>query len=347
MFIIKHKYIFIGISALLVAVSLASMYVFGVRYGIDFTGGSLLEAEYSTEKPTLAVAGLPEGVTITPVTENADGTVTPAPAPTLPKISEIKEVLVKDGITDAIVQSTGKTGYIIRTKSLSDAEHTKLLTALSFNDTRKVTEKRFTSIGPVMGEELRSKAFIAVGGVILAIMLFIAFAFRKVSVPVSSSKYGFMVVVSLVHDVIIPTGALAILGHFNPSFEADILFVTALLIILGFSVHDTIVVFDRIRENLKNKISQDFEKVVGASLQQTFVRSINTSLTLILVLVMLLVFGPASTYNFALILLIGVTMGTYSSIFLASPLLVVVEQYKRRHTAAAPVQNNYRPKKKN
>jgi len=253
--------------------------------------------------------------------------------------------LVKDGINDAIVQSTGKSGYIIRTKSLSDAEHTKLLEVLTFGGTQQVTEKRFTSIGPVMGEELRSKAFVAVGGVILAIMLFIAFAFRKVSVPVSSSKYGLMVVVSLMHDVIIPTGALAILGHFNPSFEADILFVTALLIILGFSVHDTIVVFDRIRENLKNKISMDFEKVVGASLQQTFVRSINTSLTLILVLIMLLTFGPASTYNFALILLIGVTMGTYSSIFLASPLLVVVEEYKRKHIPVVETPT-YQKKKK-
>lgn len=322
------------------------MYVYGVRYGIDFTGGSLLEAEYRIEKQNLAIAGLPDGVTITPVTENAEGTVKPVPVTDIPKMSEIKEILVKDGITDAIVQSTGKSGYIIRTKSLSDSEHTKLLEVLSFGGTRQVTEKRFTSIGPVMGEELRSKAFVAVGGVIFAIMLFVAFAFRKVSAPVSSSRYGFMVVISLIHDVIIPTGALALLGHFNPSFEADILFVTALLIILGFSVHDTIVVFDRIRENLKNKISQDFEKVVGMSLQQTFVRSINTSLTLILVLVMLLVFGPASTYNFALILLIGVTMGTYSSIFLASPLLVVVEQYERRHTPVVAVQNNYRPKKK-
>jgi len=321
------------------------MYVFGVRYGIDFTGGSLLEAEYGTTRPVPVITGLPEGVTITPTVENADGTVASASAPTPPKISELKEVLVKDGITDAIVQSTGKSGYLIRTKSLSDPEHTKLLASLSFDGTRQVIEKRFTSIGPVMGTELRSKAFVAVGGVILAIMLFIAFAFRKVSAPVSSSKYGFMVVIALLHDVIIPTGALAILGHFNPSFEADILFVTALLIILGFSVHDTIVVFDRIRENLKNKVSQDFEKVVGMSLQQTFVRSINTSLTLILVLVTLLVFGPASTYNFALILLVGVTMGTYSSIFLASPLLVVVEQYQKK-TITAPVQNNYRPKKK-
>ncbi|MFA5831101.1 MAG: protein translocase subunit SecF [Candidatus Paceibacterota bacterium] len=345
MFIIKHKYIFIGISAALVIFSFASMYIFGIRYGIDFEGGSLLEAEYG-EVPTAPVLAL------SPVTENGvvsttSASVTPTTeTPSLPKISDIKGVLAKDGINDAIVQSTGKSGFIIRTKSLSDAEHTKLLELLTFGGTQRVTEKRFTSIGPVMGEELRSKAFVAVGGVILAIMLFIAFAFRKVSVPVSSSRYGMMVVVSLMHDVIIPTGALAILGHFNPSFEADILFVTALLIVLGFSVHDTIVVFDRIRENLKNKLSLDFEKVVGASLEQTFVRSINTSLTLILVLVMLLVFGPASTYNFALILLIGVTMGTYSSIFLASPLLVVVEEYQRKKAPVLPVTPVYQKKKK-
>jgi preprotein translocase subunit SecF len=231
-------------------------------------------------------------------------------------------------------------------RSLTDPEHKKVIEALKISGV-EVTEKRFTSIGPLMGKELQAKAWVATFAVILAIMLFIAFAFRKVSNPVSSSKYGYMAVVALIHDVIIPAGALAILGHFY-GFEADILFVTALLIILGFSVHDTIVVFDRIRENLKNKLSGTFAEIVGRSLEQTFVRSLNTSLTVILVLLMLVVFGPASTFNFSVILLVGITMGTYSSIFLASPLLVVFEEWKRsRLPVVVPVENNnYKPKKK-
>ncbi|MBI2120896.1 MAG: protein translocase subunit SecF, partial [Parcubacteria group bacterium] len=190
-------------------------------------------------------------------------------------------------------------------------------------------EKRFTSIGPVIGHELRAKAWVSIMAVLLAIVLFVAFAFRKVSLPVSSSKYGLITIVALAHDIIVPTGALALLGYFS-GVEADVLFVTAILTILGFSVHDTIVVFDRVRENLKLKVSENFSEVVGTSLRQTFVRSINTSLTVILVLAALLYFGPASTHNFSLILLIGIIAGTYSSVFLASPLLVLAEELQKK-----------------
>jgi preprotein translocase subunit SecF len=328
MFIIKHKNIFLFLSAFFAVMSLVSIFFYGIRTGIDFKGGSLLEASYSSD-PLI----------------QASSTVAVAVS-ARPEVNAVKEAVKTAGFKDAVVQPAGESGYIIRMKTLTDKEHKDLLASLSLGGTKNVKEIRFTSIGPVMGNELRAKAIWATVGVIFAIMLFIAFAFRKVSAPVSSSKYGYMAVVALVHDVIIPSGAVALLGHFF-DFEVDILFVTAILIILGFSVHDTIVVFDRIRENLKNKLSSDFEFVVGKSLEQTFVRSLNTSLTVILVLVMLIVFGPASTFNFSCILLIGITMGTYSSIFLASPLLVTVEEWQRKRIpVVAPVQTYGKKNKK-
>ena len=166
--------------------------------------------------------------------------------------------------------------------------------------------------------------------VLLAIVLFIAFAFRKVSKPVSSWIYGLVTVLALLHDVIVPTGVFTLLGHFY-GFEVDTLFVTALLVILGFSVHDTIVVFDRVRENLhKNENSggkKDFETIVGDSISETFVRSINTSLTVLLAILVLYIFGPETIRNFTLVLLIGIFIGTYSSIFIGSTLLVTINNW--------------------
>ncbi len=298
MFIVKYKKIFLGISALIVAGSLFPILFFGIRFGIDFTGGSLLEVEYSNV------------------------------ASARPEAAQVKEALGKVGFADAVVQPTGEKGFIVRTKTLSEKDHAAILQALSF-DGKQANEKRFTSIGPIIGNELRAKAWASILAVILAIVLFITFAFRKVSAPIASSKYGMVAIIALVHDIIVPTGALAILGHFY-GVEADALFVTALLTILGFSIHDTIVVFDRIRENLKLKISENFSEVVGISLQQTITRSINTSLTTAFAIAMLLYAGPASTHNFSLILLIGIIAGTYSSIFLASPLLVVIEERQKK-----------------
>jgi preprotein translocase subunit SecF len=161
--------------------------------------------------------------------------------------------------------------------------------------------------------------------------LFIAFAFRKVSKPVSSWVYGLVAVIALAHDVIIPTGVFVLLGHFK-NFEIDTLFVTALLVILGFSIHDTIVVFDRVRENLRHdhNSKKPFEQIVGESISQTFTRSINTSLTVLLALLVLYFFGSSATHNFVLALLIGITLGTYSSIFIGSSLLVTIEKWQNR-----------------
>src|SRR3989344_9238967 len=194
----------------------------------------------------------------------------------------------------------------------------------------EIEERRFNSIGPTIGSELRSKALWAMLTVILAIVLYIAFAFRHVSHPISSWVYGLVAIVALVHDVLIPTGVYVALGHYFIDVQIDVLFVTAILTILGFSVHDTIVVFDRTRENLKLHSWKEFDVTVGHSIEQTFVRSINTSLTVLLVILALYFFGGETTKNFALTLAIGVTIGTYSSIFLASPLLVAIEEWQRK-----------------
>ena len=215
---------------------------------------------------------------------------------------------------------------------MDENEHLLLLQALSGGEKNEAKETNFNSIGPSVGAELTRKAIISVILVSLAIICFIAFAFRKVSKPVSSWKYGLIAVVALLHDVIIPSGIFALLSHFYGA-ELDTLFVVAVLTILGLSVSDTIVIFDRIRENSKEQNDNrqtDFKTIVGSSLDQSFVRSIATSMTVILVLLALVFFGPESTKYFALMLTAGMFFGTYSSIFLASPLLVLVEETQKK-----------------
>lgn len=292
MFIITYRKIFFALSALLVVLSIAAVAVKGLHFGIDFRGGSILEAAYTQERPAIA---------------------------------ELEQSLGNLSLGDVRIQPAGERDIIVRTKNLTEEEHQNLLAALSLGGASPLEETRFNSVGPVIGKELRSRAWLAIALVITGIVLFIAFAFRHVSEPVASWKYGLIVVVSLLHDIIIPTGVVAFLG-----LEVDTLFVIALLSIMGLSVHDSIVVFDRVRENLRLKHWRDFKETVGKSLEQTFVRSINTSLTIILVLAALFLFGPDSTKNFSLILLIGMFFGTYSSIFLGSPLLVTIESFARR-----------------
>ncbi len=304
MFIVKNKKIFIGISVFLVIISLIAIAVFGLNVGIDFKGGALTEVKYTNERPE-------------------------------------QETLAKKleglGFGTVLLQPTGDTGYIVKSRNLTDGEHTALLQALSDQkdykkeDTSVLTEVNFNSIGPAVGRELTRKAIIAVILISLAIIAFIAFTFRKVSKPVSSWKYGLIAIVTLLHDVIIPVGIFSTLTHFY-GVELDTLFVVAVLTILGLSVSDTIVIFDRIRENLRENSSgkNSFEEVVGTSLSQSFVRSISTSLTVILVLIALFFFGPVTTKYFALMLIAGMFFGTYSSIFLASPLLVLVSELQNK-----------------
>ena len=241
-------------------------------------------------------------------------------------------MLFRSGFGSVLLQPTGDLGYIVKTRDLSDSEHTTLLQTLSENNANPLTEMSFNSVGPTVGQELTRKAILAIILISLAIICFIAFAFRKVSKPVSSWRYGLIAIITLLHDVAIPVGLFVILSHYYGA-ELDTLFVVAVLTILGLSVSDTIVIFDRIRENLRNQntiAKVNFGEIVGKSLEQSYVRSICTSLTVILVLLALFFFGPVSTRYFALMLTAGMFFGTYSSIFLASPLLVLVEEWQKK-----------------
>jgi len=299
MFIIKNKKIFISISIGLVILSIIALSVFGLNVGIDFKGGALIEVLYQKERPAQDV---------------------------------LDKNLATLNLGTILLQPTGDTGYIIKSRDLNEAEHALLLKTLSADDKNSLEEKSFNSIGPSVGRELTRKAIVAIILVSLAIICFIALAFRKVSKPISSWRYGFIAIVTLLHDVLIPVGIFATLSHYY-GVEIDTLFVVAVLTILGLSVSDTIVIFDRIRENLKNQLSSknmNFSDIVGKSLDQSYVRSISTSLTVILVLLALVFFGPATTKYFALMLTAGMFFGTYSSIFLASPLLVLVEEWQTK-----------------
>ena len=297
--IIRHRKIFFILTAILVVFSVGSMIVRGFNFGIDFTGGSILEVSYENSRPNT---------------------------------EEVKAKLDTLSLGVYSLRPSGEKGYALRTKEIDNETKNKALAALSLDGKEKVHEDRFNTIGPTVGSELRNKAYVAIAVTILGIVLFITFAFRKVSQPVSSWKYGLATIIALVHDVLISAGIFIFLTPFIGA-ELDLLFITALLAILGYSVHDTIVVFDRVRENLRvnneNHRNEPFDEVVGRSLTQTMGRSINTSLTLVIVLVALYFLGGHSTQEFALLLTVGVIVGTYSSIFIASPLLVVFEKLKK------------------
>jgi preprotein translocase subunit SecF len=295
MFVITYRKYFFAFSALLLLSSLFAIFAWGLKPGIDFTGGALIEVSYEGGRPD---------------------------------VSAVRQALAGAGNTEALVQETGDAGLLVRTKDLTEVEHQTILTTLSLNGSAPVTEKRFATIGPVISGELRTKSFTSIALVSLLIILFITFAFRGISEPVKSWKYGLIAIATLVHDVLIPTGLFAVLGKLY-GVEVDTLFVTALLAILGISVSDTIVVFDRIRENLKDKKGGSFAQTVGESLQQTLTRSINTSATSLLAILALFFFGPESVRTFALVLATGMVFGTYSSIFVASPLLVEVERLQK------------------
>lgn len=285
MFIIKYKKIFVTISAILVLASIFALSFSGLKLGIDFKGGSLLEVEYTTVRPEQKV---------------------------------VEETLKPLGIGEMVVQPTGSMGFSIKTRDISDSERASIMKALG----SEVTEKSFTSIGPSVGAELIRKSIISFILVALGIIFWIAFSFRKVSKPVSSWKYGFIAIITLVHDIMIPVGAFAVLSSIYGT-EIDTLFVVAILTVLGLSVSDTIVVFDRIRENIRVGHYKTFEETVGRSIEQVYTRSIATSSTVIIALLALVFFGPTSTKVFAMMLTAGMFFGTYSSIFLASPLLVL------------------------
>lgn len=306
--IVKYKKIFFALSGVLVALSIAAIAIWGLPFGTDFTGGSILEVSFvEGERPELAL---------------------------------MNERLGALELGAYSLRPSGEQNYVLRSRELSVEEKDTILSAFSNNGELTVSEERFNSIGPVVGNTLKNKSYVALAIVLLMILAFISFAFRKVQGEKggnmrgpASWKYGLTAILALLHDVLIPTGAYILLSRYT-SAEIDLLFMTALLAILGFSVHDTIVVFDRVRENLRTNaernVREDFETTVGKSISETLARSINTSVTTLLAIVALFVLGSEATRNFTFVMLVGILVGAYSSIFFASTFLTVFADQKEK-----------------
>ncbi len=308
MFIVKHRKIFYTFSSILIVLSFVALFAWGLPFGIDFKGGTSVEFQYQNERPILdAVSAEIDSLTFEPSLKGAYSLV-----------------------------PTGEKGYVLNSRTITEEERSSLVAELSSDKSNPVEIKKFNSIGPILGHEAATKSLVSIILVIICIVLFLTFAFRKVSKPVASWKYGVVSIIALCHDVIIPTGVFIVLAHFFSGYEIGTLFVTAILVILGFSIHDTIVVFDRTRENLKNnfgaKPAKGFDEIVGMSISQTFVRSINTSLTTLLAILVVFLVGPVATRDFSLTLLVGIFFGTYSSIFIGSNLLVTLEKMQAKKT---------------
>ncbi|MBI4600155.1 protein translocase subunit SecF [Candidatus Uhrbacteria bacterium] len=292
--IIKHRNFWLGTAVVYTTVALVSLGLWGLKTGIEYTGGSLLEVEYSKDAPP---------------------------------VDALSDRLTAFDIGEAEIKPAGERGMIFRFRDVNEETHQKILAELKKDDA-DLTERAFESIGPVIGQELKTKSVWALIIALILICLYISFVFRKVSHPVASWKYGVVALITLFHDVPFVLGLFAILGKFG-GIEITSSFIPAILTVIGFSVHDTIVVFDRIRENLQ-KTRGAFEDIVNASVNQTIVRSLNTSLTVLLVLAAIFFFGGESLKYFALALIAGIGIGTYSSIFIASPLLVVWHKWKHK-----------------
>jgi len=287
--IVGKRYWFFGLSALVIVPGMLALALWGLPLAIDFTGGSLLELRFSA----------------------ADR---PAPA-------EAAAVYADLGIPDALVQTVEDTDLVIRSQEIDAEQKDAVIAALQQQVGGPVTEMGFERVGATVGGEVAQRAAGAVGLAALGILLYITYAFRGLK---HAFRYGVAAIVAMLHDVAVLFGVQAILSHFL-GWEVDSLFLTALLTVIGFSVHDTIVVFDRIRENQTVYRRVEYERLVNHSIVQTLDRSINTQLTVMLTLLALLIFGGVTTRHFVSILLIGVFSGTYSSIFNAAPILVVWE----------------------
>ncbi len=291
---LKHRRIYFAFSAVLIIGSLVSLIAFGLKPGIDFTGGSILEIEYVGERPS---------------------------------IDAIKETLSEFDLGDFHPQPAGEKGVILRMKDISEDTHQAVLEKLKSGG--ELEEMRFESIGPVIGQELKEKTKMVVVLSILAIVLYIAIAFSKLSWPLKSWQYGFASLIALSHDLLIPLGIFSLLGLFY-GIQITIPVIVALLTVLGYSINNTVVVFDRIRENLLRKEGENYEETVNISINQTLVRSLNASLTTLFVLIAIFFFGGETLKYFALALILGIISGTYSSFFLVSPLLVAWLKWRKR-----------------
>lgn len=290
--IIGKKWFYFLFSGLVIIPGMISLFTNGLRLSIDFTGGTLLELKF--EKQTAK--------------------------------EKIEEIAREQKIELSSIQSSGDNTYILRAKPIDKDQNEKFQKSLS-EKLGKVTEQRLETVGPTIGAELAQKAILAVIFSSIGIILYIAWSFREIPKPASSLRFGICAVIALLHDVLVVTGLFSIFGRLY-KVEIDSLFVTALLTVIGFSVHDTIVVFDRIRENLKKTSSKKFADIVNESILQTLGRSLSTTLTVLFTLLALLLFGGETIKWFVVALLIGIVSGTYSSIFNASPLLVVWQEWK-------------------
>ena len=304
--IVKHRYIYFAISLIIIIPGIIAIIAWGFPLAIDFTGGKLLEIQF-------------------------DSGSTPLP-------SEVIALYAANGFEETIVQTSGSDILIIRSKSMDEAMVNQLIQAMEDKYNSSTTVLRSELVGPAIGQEVATRAAGAVGLAALGIIIYITYAFRGVSHPF---RYGVSAIIAMFHDVLVVLGVEALFGHFL-GWQVDALFLTALLTVIGFSVHDTIVVFDRIRENTNLYRRLPYETVVNHSIVQTLARSINTQLTVMFTLFALALFGGVTIRHFVIILLVGVLSGTYSSIFNAAPILVVWEnkewkKWFRRSTSQASV----------
>lgn len=302
MHIKNNQGLLVALPVLSAMLSILAIALWGLKPGIDIAGGSMLQVQYEER----------------------------------PSVSAVHEALGGLSYGEIRVQESGDTDFILRQREMTGTEKQALMDALA--TVGAVEEVQFNSIGPSIGSELVRKAWWATGLVFLSIICYIAFAFRHVSKPVSSWKYGLVAIVTLIHDVLVPVGLYAYLGYAYGA-EVGVFFIVAVLTVLGVSINDTIVIFDRIRENLRineeKHIGDSFREVVWKSIVQTIGRSINTSVTVVIMLVALFFLGPESTRDFSLTLIVGIVAGTYSSILLSSPLLVYIERRQKQVTPSA------------
>jgi len=292
--IVKRRYLFFGISLLVIIPGLIALALWGLPLGIDFTGGSILQVQFESGK-------------------------TPEPA-------EVIDLYAGYGFGDSQVQSSSNDVMIIRSRTMEGGTQANIVSEMEKRFNSKVVVQRFDSVGPAIGKEVAVRASGAVVLAAIGILLYITYAFRGVPHAI---RYGTSAIIAMFHDVLVVLGVEAILGHFL-GWEVDALFLTALLTVIGFSVHDTIVVFDRIRENSEIYRRIPYDALVNHSIVQTLDRSINTQLTVLFTLLSLALFGGLTIHHFVIILMVGVFSGTYSSIFNAAPILVVWENREWR-----------------
>lgn len=296
----RSKKWWFGISGILLIPGILGLSTWHLTFGIDFKGGSL--AEYQV------------------IDQQKDQKI-------------IIDAFAKEGIKEPVIQTADQNNkplIIIRTESITDATHQSIVRLITTGDS-KIQEISFENVSPQIGQDTANKAILAVIVASLAIIGYIAWAFRGVPKPASSWRFGVIAVIALLHDVLFIIGAYSLLGHYF-HYEVDANFITAVLTVMGFSVHDTIVVFDRVRENLKRYNHMTFTQTVNASLNQTIARSINTSLTVLMTLLAVALLGGVSIRPFAVTLLLGIATGTYSSIFVATPLLDLWQSWNSRKT---------------